>query len=63
MPAPLALLDVLAQIPDPRDPALIVHDRNAELQHLQDRKQNLEKQMDDLTDEGRKAGADPGWFR
>jgi cytoskeletal protein RodZ len=42
---------------------IIVHDRNADLQHLQDRKQNLEKQMDELTDEGRKAGADPGWFR
>jgi hypothetical protein len=42
---------------------IIVHDRNAELQRLQDRKQNLEKQMDELTDEGRKEGADPGWFR
>ena len=42
---------------------IIVHDRNAELQQLQDRKQNLEKQLDELTDEGRKAGADSGWFR
>lgn len=42
---------------------IVVHDRNAELQQLQDRKQNLEKQMDELTDAGRKAGADPGWFR
>ncbi|PYU21491.1 MAG: hypothetical protein DMG32_20610 [Acidobacteria bacterium] len=42
---------------------IILHDRNADLQRLQDRKQNLEKQLDDLTDEGRKAGANPGWFR
>ena len=42
---------------------IVIHDRNAELQSLQDRKQNLERQLDDLADEGRKAGADPGWFR
>ena len=42
---------------------IIVHDRNAELQRLQERKQNLEKQLDDLADEGRRAGADAGWFR
>ena len=42
---------------------IVLHDRNADLQRLQERKQNLEKQLDDLTDEGRKAGADPGWFR
>ena len=42
---------------------IVLHDRNAELQRYQDQKQRLEKQLDDLTDEGRKAGADPGWFR
>lgn len=42
---------------------IVLHDRNAELQRLQDREQNLEKQLEDLADEGRKAGADPGWFR
>ena|SRR5690348_11066537 len=42
---------------------IVLHDRNADLQRLQQHKQNLEKQLDDLTDEGRKAGADPGWFR
>lgn len=42
---------------------IVLHDRNADLQRLQERKQNLEKQLDDLADEGRKAGADPGWFR
>jgi chaperonin cofactor prefoldin len=42
---------------------IVVHDRNAELQQLERRKQNLEKQLDDLADEGRRAGANPGWFR
>jgi hypothetical protein len=42
---------------------IIIHDRNAELKDLEDRKQRLEKQLDDLADEGRKAGADSGWFR
>ncbi len=42
---------------------IIIHDRNAELKQLQDRRQNLERQLDNLADQGRKAGADPGWFR
>ncbi|HUA02043.1 MAG TPA: hypothetical protein VMB02_17025 [Candidatus Aquilonibacter sp.] len=42
---------------------IIVHDRNAELKDLEDRKQSLENQLDELADEGRKAGADSGWFR
>jgi hypothetical protein len=42
---------------------IVVHDRNAELRQLQWRRQNLEQQIDDLADEGRRAGADPGWFR
>lgn len=42
---------------------IVVHDRNAELKKLEDRKQSLERQLDDLADEGRKAGADSGWFR
>lgn len=42
---------------------IIIHDRNAELKALEGRKQNLERQLDNLADEGRKAGADPGWFR
>jgi cell division protein FtsB len=42
---------------------IVVHDRNAELKQLEDRKQSLERQLDDLADEGRKAGADSGWFR
>jgi len=42
---------------------IVVHDRNAELKKLEDRKQSLERQLDDLAYEGRKAGADSGWFR
>jgi hypothetical protein len=42
---------------------IVIHDRNAELQQLEDRKQSLENQLDQLADEGRKAGADSGWFR
>jgi len=42
---------------------IIVHDRNADLKDLQDRRQQLEKQLEELADEGRKAGADSGWFR
>jgi hypothetical protein len=42
---------------------IIIHDRNAELKSLQDRRQNLERQLDSLADQGRRAGADPGWFR
>ena len=42
---------------------IIIHDRNAEVKDLEDRKQGLEKQLDELADEGRKAGADSGWFR
>jgi hypothetical protein len=42
---------------------IIVHDRNAEIKNLEDRKRGLEKQLDDLADSARKAGADPGWVR
>jgi hypothetical protein len=42
---------------------IIVHDRNAELKELQDREQRLQAQLDSLADEGRKDGADSGWFR
>jgi len=42
---------------------IIIHDRNAELKALEGSKQNLERQLDNLADEGRRAGADPGWFR
>jgi len=40
-----------------------VEDRNAQIQALQKRKATLQKQLDDLEEEGRKAGAQPAWFR
>ena len=42
---------------------IIIHDRNAQLKELEDRKAGLQRQLDDLADEARKAGADPGWAR
>lgn len=42
---------------------IVIHDRNAELKELEDRKASLENQLDQLADEGRRAGADSGWFR
>jgi len=42
---------------------IVIHDRNAEVKQLEDRKRSLENQLDDLGDEARKAGADSGWAR
>jgi hypothetical protein len=42
---------------------IIVHDRNAEVKQLEDRKRSLENQLDELADDARKAGADSGWVR
>lgn len=42
---------------------IYIHDRNADVKQLEDRKASLLKQLDDLADEGRKAGADSSWFR
>lgn len=42
---------------------IIIHDRNAEVKQLEDRKRSLENQLDELGDEARKAGADSGWTR
>jgi len=48
---------------DPRQNYIYVHDRNAQLKELENRRADLDKQMDALMEEGRRAGADPGWFR
>jgi hypothetical protein len=40
-----------------------INDREGQLKQLEKRKVDLEKQLDDLADEGRKAGASPAWFR
>jgi chromosome segregation ATPase len=46
-----------------KDNIAYVRDRNAKIEKLQKRKTTLEKQLDELQDEGRKAGAEPAWFR
>jgi hypothetical protein len=40
-----------------------INDREGQLKQLEKRKADLQKQLDDLADEGRKAGASPAWFR
>ena len=40
-----------------------INDRNGQLKALEDHKLQLQKQLDDLADEGRKAGAPAAWFR
>jgi hypothetical protein len=46
-----------------KDNIAYVHDRNGQIQDLQKKKTDLQKQLDDLAEEGRKAGAPPAWFR
>ena len=46
-----------------KDNIAYIRDRNGQLQTLQKRKADLEKKLDDLQEEGRKAGASPAWFR
>ena len=41
----------------------IANDLSARLQAYENQKKQIQKQMDLLEDEGRKAGAEPGWFR
>lgn len=42
---------------------IYIKDRNAEIARIEERKTALQGQMDALEEEGRKAGADSGWFR
>jgi hypothetical protein len=42
---------------------IYIKDRNAEIDRIEEQKTALQGQMDALEDEGRKAGADSGWFR
>lgn len=46
-----------------KDGVAYVLDRNTRIEKLEKRKTALEKQLDDLQEEGRKAGAEPAWFR
>lgn len=40
-----------------------VRDRNAQMQKLQKKRADLQRKLDGLEEEGRKAGAAPSWFR
>ena len=40
-----------------------IEDRNGQVTELEKRKAGLEKKLDQLAEEGRKAGAAPAWFR
>ncbi|MFZ0584453.1 MAG: hypothetical protein WAN72_11655 [Candidatus Acidiferrales bacterium] len=42
---------------------IYVNDRNAKIRQIEEQKAGLQAQLDALEDEGRKAGADSGWFR
>ncbi|MGA8144093.1 MAG: hypothetical protein WB987_09425 [Candidatus Acidiferrales bacterium] len=42
---------------------IYIEDRNAQIKQLEAQKARLQTQMDSLEEEGRKAGADSGWFR
>jgi hypothetical protein len=46
-----------------KDNIAYIQDRNAQLQELEKHKANLQKQLDELQDEGRKVGAPSSWFR
>lgn len=46
-----------------RQNIIYVEDRNAQIKQLEAQKARLQSQMDSLEEEGRKAGADSGWFR
>jgi hypothetical protein len=46
-----------------KDNIIYIDNRSSKLQQLEKRKADLEKKIDQLQEEGRKAGAEPSWFR
>jgi hypothetical protein len=42
---------------------IYIDNRSSKVQQLEKRKADLEKKLDQLQEEGRKAGAEPAWFR
>ena len=46
-----------------RQNIIYVEDRNAQIKQLEEQKAKLQNQLESLEEEGRKAGADSGWFR
>jgi hypothetical protein len=46
-----------------KDNIIYIDNRSSKVQQLEKRKADLEKKLDQLQEEGRKAGADASWFR
>jgi hypothetical protein len=46
-----------------KDNIAYINDRNGQLKDLESRKADLQRQLDELQDEGRQAGAPASWFR
>jgi hypothetical protein len=46
-----------------RQSIIYIEERNAEIKQLEEQKARLQSQLEALEEEGRKAGADSGWFR
>jgi hypothetical protein len=46
-----------------KDNVIYIDNRSSKLQQLEKRKADLEKKIDQLQEEGRKAGAESSWFR
>jgi hypothetical protein len=46
-----------------RQSIIYIEDRNAQIKQLEEQKARLQSQLETLEEEGRKAGADSGWFR
>lgn len=46
-----------------RQSIIYIEDRNAQIKQLEEQKARLQSQLEALEEEGRKAGADSGWFR
>jgi hypothetical protein len=42
---------------------IYIEDRNRQIKQIEEQKEKLQQSLDDLAEEGRKAGADSGWFR
>lgn len=50
-----------APAPNSPNAPFVIHDHNARITVLEKQKADLQKQLDDLADSARRAGADPGW--
>src|SRR2546427_1887752 len=46
-----------------KDNIAYIRDRNTQMQEMEKRKSDLQKQLDELQDEGRQVGASASWFR